>query len=144
MSRPWIAIQLLAMAIIVATTQSVFACACAPHQLREDISATRDVYFARLVTARQVEPHDADVLGHYEVTFKVTERLKGKSRVAEKRELIFFRCAVPLVIGDEYVVFEREVRRTTRCWGSEHFDRSDWKADERRKAEIREAVRAAA
>jgi hypothetical protein len=117
------------------------ACSCAPHELEGDVAVADTVYFGVLISARTVEPSDSDLLGHYEVTFKVAEALKGSAVVDEPRSLIFLRCAVPLVIGDTYVVFEREVCKTTRCWGTDHFDRADWQAGERRKEEIRAAFK---
>lgn len=118
-----------------------FACSCRPHVLQEDVDNTATIYFARLVAAKEIEPSASDVLGHYEVTFKVTEVLKGSEKTGDTRGLVFLHCAVPLMIGDEYVVFERESGTTTRCWGSDWFDRFNWKKDEARKNEIRVAAR---
>jgi hypothetical protein len=133
-------ILLLAIVAAVAMSPEALACSCARHELPDDVAKANTIYFGRLVAVCAIDPSAGDPLGHYEVSFAITEALKGDIVSGKRRELLFLRCAVPLEIGGEYVLFERELGRTTRCWGSAYFDRLDWKADETRKAEIRKEV----
>jgi hypothetical protein len=55
--------------LLALASPQLFGCSCTPHEPGDDMLRAKSVYFARLVSAREIKPSGDDVLGHYEVTF---------------------------------------------------------------------------
>jgi len=128
--------------LALAAAHPAFACACRPHSIGDDVEGAKQIYVARVVSAKEITPHDSNRYPSVLATLVVVESLKGEVEVGSTREVEFTHpCGVDVVISSSYVVFEHSPNATGRCDGTTRLTRENPAEDEKFVGEVRRLAR---